>query len=424
MTRTLLQPEHQAAVLHVLPDYALSVQRLAVLAQNEAAPVITVIGKYNHGKSSLLNELVGESVFAVADKRETVCLQRVEQTGVTWLDAPGLDADVHQDDDRHAELALWVESDIRLVVHAVKEGELDASELAVLNELQHDMLSTQRQAIVVLSQTDQLEDDQTLEQIQASIQQQLPAVQTYPVSVVRYRKGVDSCIPLFVEKSGFPDLQAQLKQAIQHVPAARAHEQAQRIKQLQTALQTKKEQVYAQQVALQQQAQQAQQGFSHDLQRALEQIAVDLHEVMQEPERDHALDPDTIHDVFTMTAGKRERSQLQIAYSRACILIRSVLTQYGVVHLPKAQQVASASLSTVMVAVMGISVKYRADLRRLFGETAGRERLHRDFSAYFERSEARLALLERITQLQADLVQIQTALEVVQTWECTHEYSL
>ncbi|WP_404989833.1 GTPase [Caballeronia sp. LZ029] len=47
--------------------------RLDILLGHEE-PIVTVIGKYNHGKSRLLNELIGQEAFAVADRRETVKL--------------------------------------------------------------------------------------------------------------------------------------------------------------------------------------------------------------------------------------------------------------------------------------------------------------------------------------------------------------
>ena len=42
--------------------------RLDILLGNDE-PIVTVIGKYNHGKSRLLNELIGQEAFAVADRR-------------------------------------------------------------------------------------------------------------------------------------------------------------------------------------------------------------------------------------------------------------------------------------------------------------------------------------------------------------------
>ncbi len=111
--------EIERAILSVLPDRAHDLARLQELAKGDE-PLVTVIGKYNHGKSRLLNELVGRDIFAVADKRETMKLSEHAHGGVRWLDAPGLDADVGNEDDRHAMQAAWLKSDIRLFVHAAK----------------------------------------------------------------------------------------------------------------------------------------------------------------------------------------------------------------------------------------------------------------------------------------------------------------
>lgn len=68
------------------------------LAEQGVQPVVTVAGKYNHGKSRLLNELVDASAFAVADRRETAALSSHVHEQVRWLDVPGLDADVDSAD--------------------------------------------------------------------------------------------------------------------------------------------------------------------------------------------------------------------------------------------------------------------------------------------------------------------------------------
>src|SRR5699024_11841545 len=91
---------------------------MQLLMDQQRLPTITVVGKYNHGKSSLLNALVGETHFAVADKRQTRCLERAVADGVCWLDAPGLDADIRSEDDAHAHQAAWLEGDVRLCFHA------------------------------------------------------------------------------------------------------------------------------------------------------------------------------------------------------------------------------------------------------------------------------------------------------------------
>src|SRR5699024_6875056 len=221
-----------------------------------------------------------------------------------------------------------------------------------------------------------------------------PEVKSIEVSAMRYQRGVERKQPLFIEKSGVPELQDCLSEAIAQVPANRQIEKDYLFKFLSDELD---ELINAQENTVQtlkDSAVRAEQAFNEELQQVLAQAAVDLHDIMQEPEVDEALDPGSIDDVYKVTAGKIERSKIQNAYSRVCIHIRGVLTRHGVVALPKQQQTGAKGLDTVMVVVMGVSVKYRADLRRMFAEATGRERLYQDFKKYFERSEERTSELQ------------------------------
>ncbi|MDH6150464.1 MULTISPECIES: GTPase [Paraburkholderia] len=192
------KPREQAArdLASVLPDRAHDLARLLILI-DDSEPVVTVVGKYNHGKSSLLNELLGRDAFAVSDRRETVRLSDSVHQGVRWLDAPGLDADVGSEDDREALRAAWLKSDIRLFVHAAKEGELDAKELTLLTELDADRVRTGRQTLFVLSQVDQLPDDAALLDI------------TGPALAYKRRKRVEVLLH-HLEENGLGSLQSNV----------------------------------------------------------------------------------------------------------------------------------------------------------------------------------------------------------------------
>jgi hypothetical protein len=389
-------------VVSVLPDRADDMARLAILLA-DGEPIVTVIGKYNHGKSRLLNELIGRDTFAVADRRETVKLSDSVHHGVRWLDAPGLDADVGTEDDRHALHAAWLHADIRLFVHAAKEGELDAKELALLAELCADGERSKRQTLFVMSQVDQLADDAELQKVSHAIGAQWPDIDLNAVSSTRYRKGRDEGKKLMLEKSGMPSLRATIDAALARVPEARAHEAALLFDETREEL---AQLLIAQEKLLddlRQTQRQQRVDFDHGLKSVIDKVSGDIDAMLNALGTDHSSVPDTAKDAYAITAGKLERAHIQIAYSRACIAIDSFLAGHGVIGLPSEQETVARALNSVMVAVMGVSVKFRKDLRRIFCTEAGRERMQRDFAHYFELSADRKALAARISQSESKI---------------------
>lgn len=397
-----------AAILTVMPKQAMHLARMRRLITTARTPTITVVGKYNHGKSRLLNELIGEDVFAVADKRETISLQEHIQQHVYWLDAPGLDADVAAIDDDYAHEAVWIQADIRLFIHSVKEGELDAAEQKLLQQLTEDKDQSYRQTVLVLTQIDQVPDQDLLAQISNAIHKQVPQLNALPVSATRYRQGMENAKALLVEKSGIAALQQTLAAALALVPTARSQEKAKCFKELQQALQ----QLYRENstliVQLRQTQAQQKEAFVAGLKYTLETIRVDLAPIV-DVEEDGALVPDSFATMFKNTAAKQQRAKVQIAYSGACIAINSHLIRHGVVGLPQAQQTNVKSIDSVIVAVLGISVKFRAQLRHIFYSDAERERLMREFNFYFEQSAAPQALAAQLAALAETLAQIEIA---------------
>lgn len=391
-----------ALVAGVLPGRADDLARLRLLAEGRQ-PVVTVIGKYNHGKSRLLNELIGQDVFAVADRRETLKLADREHRQVRWLDAPGLDADVASGDDQHALQAAWLVSDIRLFVHAAKAGELDAKELALLAELQQDALRTQRQTLFVLTQVDQFADEPEQAAVLASLALQAPGVTLHLVSAVRHRKGQEQGKTLFIERSGLPALQQTLAESLARVPQARRHEAALLDREIRAELAALRVQQEDQLAGLQSMQQNQRRQFDQGLQAVLAKTGQDIVAMLAAIDTDHALVPDSAKDAYALTAGKAERNRIQIGYSRACIALDSYLAGHGVMHLPSAQQTGSHSLNSVMIAVLGVSVKFRKDLLRMFASSAGLDRIQRKFTHYYELTEDRQALAASIAALQAAL---------------------
>ena len=404
-------------ILTVIPERALQLSRFRAILQAGTLPTVTVIGKYNHGKSRLLNELIGEDIFSVADKRETTTLSEHLQQQVRWLDAPGLDADVAAIDDQHAQDAIWTKADIRLFVHSVREGEFDPNEVALFQQLEQDTAKTQRQTLLVLTQIDQIADKEVLNHILDSIQQQVPTVNLLAVSATRHRQGVENNKQLLIQRSGIPELKHILHSTLEHVPTVRLHEKNQILNEIKTQLiQLQHSTQYTiQQLSAQQQQQR--QAFEQGLEAVLSKVREDLQPILVVSDKDDSLEPDSFANMYKVTAGKRDRNRIQVAYSRACIDINSHLIRHGVLELPETQKSHVRSLDTIIVAVLGVSVKLRKDLQRIFFEEAGLNHLRYEFARYFELSADRVTLQQQRQNTQQQLDHIETALQAVSMLE-------
>jgi GTP-binding protein Era len=210
-------------ISELIPQHAADAARFKQLVDAGKLPVVTVLGKFNHGKSTLLNELIGQGVFAVSDARQTTNLDAFAKDGVRWLDAPGLDADVETEDDRHALRGSWEEADIRLFVHSAREGELDGSEKTLLAELAADAGHSRRATLVVVTQIEEV-GEETLAGILRVIKEQAGSLEVISVSAIRYRRGREGGKPLLIEKSGMLVLRERIAHAVRQVFAARAEE--------------------------------------------------------------------------------------------------------------------------------------------------------------------------------------------------------
>ena len=407
--------EAERAILLVLPDAASDLERLRLLTSPGRLPTITVVGKYNHGKSRLLNELLGQDGFAVADKRETTALSFLEHDNVRWLDAPGLDADIHLHDDDLALRAVWIESDIRLFVHTAKEGELDAAELGFLKQLCDDQTLTHRQNLFVLSQIDQLPGNSELDTIMAAISRQATGLAFQAVSSTRHRQGQTGNKPLLIQKSGIPDLKTHIANALANVPQARSFETAQRLAHFNSELQLQLNLRQSHLEALIHTQSEQRHQFNSGLAAVLNKVQADLMGIIQAPGFGNSLTPDTASDQYKLTAAKRERARIQVAYSRACVEIDAFLAGHGVTGLSSDKTTVSGSLYTVMIAVLGVSVKHARDLQRIFGSDTGIEQLHNAFIRYFNTSADQVALARNIDQARQHVSHAECAISALVT---------
>ncbi|WP_286795715.1 GTPase [Psychrobacter sp. UBA6291] len=404
-------------ILTITPEYTEQLARFRAITLAGDIPTVTVVGKYNHGKSRLLNELMGEDKFVVADKRETTTLNNYIRNQVRWLDAPGLDADVNYNDDQCAQLAVWQQSDIRLFVHSLREGELDAQEVVLLAALQADEHKTRRQTIVVFTQIDQLGNEEILHQITERLGKQGTLDNALYVSAQRYRQGIEKNKTLLVEKSGISQLKQRLTEALTKVADVRAFEKTSICQELKSHLKLLQHNTQQQIKELSQYITDQRYDFEQDLFKVLNKVQDDLRPIMQVVGKDASLEVDSFATKYQLTAGKKERNRIQVAYSRACIDINSHLIRYGVVGLPESQKTNVRSIDTVLVAVLGVSVKLRRELNLIFFQEAGRQRLKREFCNYFEVSQERMANKQQIEKLNANLAHIKAALIAVSDLE-------
>jgi len=189
----------------VLPTSEKNLNRLKFLQEEASDLRIAVFGKYNHGKSTLLNALIGKDIFKTADKRETIKNAEYKHNNVIWVDTPGLDADVHGKDDKEAMKGAFEVADILYLVHNVKAGELDKYEMQVFRELMKQDKSYRKKMFLILTQIDQVQTEQ-LEQVKDQINKQLPELIAICVSAQRYTKGINEDKPKFIELSGMDSL--------------------------------------------------------------------------------------------------------------------------------------------------------------------------------------------------------------------------
>ncbi|NVZ08238.1 50S ribosome-binding GTPase [Allochromatium humboldtianum] len=219
-----LCPATLARLTAIAPHHCAEIERLSEL--NEATwPVVTVLGKYNHGKSSLLNALIGEDCFAVSDQRETRRISVQMHQGIQWMDTPGLDADVAGDDDRRAMQAARRQADVRLFIHAIDLGELDASELALMRELLDEQSTTGRPTVLVLTRIAN-QPVAEREQVIRAVSQQVPEAHIVAVSASSHQRGIANKMPALVQLGNLVALHTAITSAVLQTQRIRECERA------------------------------------------------------------------------------------------------------------------------------------------------------------------------------------------------------
>jgi GTPase Era involved in 16S rRNA processing len=186
-------------------------------AIKESTVVVTCMGLYNHGKSTLLNTLVKDfehKTFKTADVRETAENKKVIYEDITFVDTPGLNA---KENDNKRVMDAVKESDINLFVHNVSTGEFTKVEVEFLQNIKKHWKNPKEfieRTIFVLSRTDTVSQEDinsTKKRMQQQVKDLFEIEAIFVgVSAKTYTKGMLENKKLLVKKSNIDTLQSIL----------------------------------------------------------------------------------------------------------------------------------------------------------------------------------------------------------------------
>lgn len=200
---------------------------------------IAVAGRMNHGKSSLLNSLIGDNIFKVQDIRETTANSRYELfEDVLLVDTPGLDANIN--DDAIANVA-YESSNIILFVHNYNVGDFHKGELEALKRIAdfHNSEAFGDRFILVLTGKDSVTDQNDRELIKLKLLKdikQFCGLQNFPtfeVSNTTFMKGKLENKEKLIIYSGIPTLLEYITSKIDELKSLRTKQTIGKIRNIQ-----------------------------------------------------------------------------------------------------------------------------------------------------------------------------------------------
>lgn len=200
---------------------------------------IAVAGRMNHGKSSLLNSLIGDNIFKVQDIRETITNSRYELfEDVLLVDTPGLDANIH--DDAIANVA-YESSNMILFVHNYNVGDFHKGELEALKRITdfHNSDVFSNRFIIVLTGKDAVTDQNDRELIKLKLLKdikQFCGLQNFPifeVSNTTFMKGKLENKEKLITYSGIPTLLEYITSKIDELKPLRTKQTIEKIRNIQ-----------------------------------------------------------------------------------------------------------------------------------------------------------------------------------------------
>lgn len=201
---------------------------------------IAVAGRMNHGKSSLLNSLIGDNIFKVQDIRETTTNSRYELfEDVLLVDTPGLDANIN--DDSIANVA-YESSNIILFVHNYNVGDFHKGELEALKRIAdfHNSEAFGDRFILVLTGKDAVTDQNDRELIKLKLLKDikqfcgLQNFSIFEVSNTTFMKGKLENKEKLITYSGIPTLLEYITSKIEELKPLRTKQTIEKIRNIQS----------------------------------------------------------------------------------------------------------------------------------------------------------------------------------------------
>lgn len=128
---------------------------------------VTVIGRPNAGKSTLLNQLLGQKILIMSDKPQTTrnkihCILTEERGQIIFLDTPGIHKPKHKLGEFMVSSALESIRDVDIILYMVDATtEYGTGEEYIIENLQ----KTKSPCILLLNKIDLLEKDKLLQMI-------------------------------------------------------------------------------------------------------------------------------------------------------------------------------------------------------------------------------------------------------------------
>ncbi len=163
---------------------------------------VTIAGRTNAGKSSLLNAIIGEKIASVSSKPQTTRtritgLRNIDDVQLVFFDTPGLHKPVNRLSEHMLETVKESVSDIDAVIFVMDcTKKINDSELELLRSLN----SSKMPVILVLNKIDLLKSMDSLAPIISDMTSQIDFEAVIPVSIIQ-NSGVDIVIDEIIKLS-------------------------------------------------------------------------------------------------------------------------------------------------------------------------------------------------------------------------------